>query len=201
MYRLLRAGTARAIVRPVLVFAVLALLLSSGLRGSAGSTTLAVAQQVTPSDRAAVLTSLHAALNNGDVDGAAALFASNAVFVGAARSNGTCTQTNPCSDVAGIRQQLQNNVVGPHSCFTLLSLTVSGAVVTGQRRVQNDSTRKNGVEAGDVEDFIALVPGSQITFFAALKNIGDAQTARDLAISAGTAQPTNPPILDSGACG
>jgi hypothetical protein len=70
---------------------------------------------------------------------------------------------------------------------------VSGAVVTGQRQDQNDLSRLNGIDAGDLEDFIALVPGSQITFFAALKNVGDPETARDLAISAGT-QPAGTPI-------
>ena len=152
-----------------------------------------------PSDRAAVLANLHAALNNWDLGGASALFAPSAVFVGAARANGTCTQASPCGDIAGIRQQLQDHVVGSHSCFALRSLTVSGAIVTGQREDRNDAVRQNGVDR-DIEDFIALVPGNQITFFAALKNVGDAETARDLAISAGT-QPAGTPIPTPASCG
>jgi hypothetical protein len=180
------------VTRPLTISLVLGAILVLGLFGPSRNTKPALAQQVAPSDRAAVLISSFTALNNGDGDGAVAFFASNAVFVGAARSSGTCTQAALCTDLAGIRQQLQNNVVAAHACFTLRSLTVSGAVVTGQRQVQNDATRKNGID-GDVEDFIALIPGSQITFFANLKNIGDPQPARDLAISAGT-QPAGTPI-------
>jgi hypothetical protein len=149
-------------------------------------------QQASPSDRAAAIACYDTAVNNGDLDGAVACFASNAVFVGAGRGTQGCTQTAPCTDIAGIRQQIQDKNIGLHECFTLRSVTVSGAVVTGERYAQNDVTRKNGVD-GDIEDFIALVPGSQITFFANLKNIGDPQTARDLAISAGT-QPAGTPI-------
>jgi ketosteroid isomerase-like protein len=144
-----------------------------------------VGQQVTPSDRVAIVNAWHTSLNNGDVDASVAAFADNAVFVGAARANATCTQSAPCTDVTGIRQQLQNNVIGTHSCFALRNLDVSGAVVTGQRQVVNDVTRRNGV-AGDLENFIALIPAGKITFFANLKNAGDTETARDLAISAGT---------------
>ena len=163
---------------------------AQGIRASA---LRAVAQQAAPSDRAVVITSEFTALNNGDLDGAVTLFASNAVFVGAARANGACTQAAPCTDLAGIRQQLQDHVVGDHACLTLRSLTVSGAVVTGQRQDQSDTSRKNGIANGDIEDFMALIPGSQITFFAALKNVGDPDTATDLAISAGT-QPAGTPI-------
>jgi hypothetical protein len=151
-----------------------------------------VDQQVTASDRVAIVSAWHTSLNNGDIDGSVAAFADNAVFVGAARANATCTQSTPCTDVTGIRQQLQNNVIGTHSCFALRNLDVSGAVVTGQRQVVNDVTRRNGV-AGDIENFIAVMPADKITFFANVKNIGDPETARDLAISAGT-QPAGEPI-------
>lgn len=192
----------RVLVRTLAIPLVLAVAVGSVL-SLGGHTKPARAQQVAPADRAAVLTSLHAALSNGDLDGAMALFADNTVFIGAARAgsaNAPCTQSTPCTDLAGIRRQLQNNAIGSHSCFTLPSLTVSGAIVTGQRESRNDSARKNGIER-DVEDFFAVVPGSQITFFVALKNVGDPQTALDLAISAGTAQPLAPPIPTPNSCG
>jgi ketosteroid isomerase-like protein len=187
-------------VRRVAVSLVFAILVGVGLPSWQGPTKPARAQSVEPGDRAAVLTGLLTALNNGDLDGALALFADNAVFVGAARSGGTCSQATPCTDAAGIRQQLQNAVVGSHTCFTLRSLTVSGAVVTGQRDTRNDVTRRNGIDR-DIEDFFALVPDGQITFWAAVKNVGDPETALDLAISAGTQPPGTPIPAPGTPCG
>jgi ketosteroid isomerase-like protein len=172
-------------VRRGAVALVFAILVGVGLPSWHGPAELARAQVVEPGDRAAVITGFLTALNNGDLDGAMTFFADNAVFVGAARSGGTCTQTTPCTDSAGIRQQLQNAVLNSHTCFTLRGLTVSGAVVTGQRETRNDVTRRNGIDR-DIEDFFALVPTGQITFWAGVKNVGDPETALDLAISAGT---------------
>jgi ketosteroid isomerase-like protein len=150
------------------------------------------AQQDSVPDRAAAIIAYDTAVNNGDLDAAMATFASNAVFVGAARGAAGCSQTTPCTDNAGIRQQIQDRNIAIHECFTLRSITVSGDVVSGERYAQSDVTRRNGV-AGDVENFLAVIPGSQITFFANVKNVGDPETARDLAISAGT-QPAGTPI-------
>jgi hypothetical protein len=151
-----------------------------------------LAQQANQPDRAAVIAALDSAVNDGDLEGAMAQFASNAVFVGASRGAGGCSQSAPCTDPAGIRQQIQERNIAIHECFTLRNVSVSGAVVTGERYAQSDVTRRNGVD-GDVENFLAVIPNNQITFFANVKNLGDPETARDLAISAGT-QPAGSPI-------
>src|SRR5579871_1023459 len=146
-------------------------------RAAARAGALARAQSVEPGDRAAVITGMFTALNNGDLDGAMTFFTDDAVFVGAARLNGVCTQATPCTNSTDIRTQLQNAVLNGHSCFTLRSLTVAGAVVSGERQVVNDVSRRNGVAAGDVEDFIAVIPAGQVTFFAGVKNGRPADSA------------------------
>jgi hypothetical protein len=146
-----------------------------------------VAQQMAPPDRAAVVSAYLGAINNGDVDGAAALFAGNAVFITA-----NCSQAAPCTDAASIRQQLASDVAG-HICRVLRSLTVSGAVVTGQLEIRNDVLRSRGIDY-DLSDFIALVPTSQIAFYAAVDDTADPRNALNIAIRTGAAQPANPPI-------
>jgi hypothetical protein len=141
------------------------------------------AQQSAPSDRAAVLSALFTTVNNGDIGGAAAVFANNAVFIGALRA-GNCSQSAPCTDPASIHQQL-TSVAAIHTCFVLRSLDVSGAVVTGQLETHNDNIRANGIDYV-LQDFIALVPAGQITFWANLTDIADPQTALNAAINAGT---------------
>jgi hypothetical protein len=169
---------------------ILSMLLSIGLSYAGGYTEPAGAQQVGPSDRAAVLGSLVAAVNSGDADGAAALFANNAVFIGALRG-GNCSQSTPCADAAAVHQQLQS-VVAAHTCFRLRSLTVTGAIVTGQLETHSDNVRSNGVDH-ILQDFIALVPAGQLTFWANLSDVGDPQTALNSAVNAGT-QPAGTPI-------
>ena len=58
----------------------------------------------------------------------------------------------------------------------LRSISVSGAVVTGQFELRNNASRSRGIDHVLV-DFIALVPASQITLYAALSDVADPQTA------------------------
>ena len=175
----------RRLASALLAAGVLSLVLS--IQWSARS---AKAQQVAPSDRVAVLSALFSAVNTGDVDGAAALFASNAFFIGALQ-NGNCSRATPCTDSAGIHQQIAS-VVALHSCYVLRSVNVSGAVVTGQLETQNDTIRANGIDRV-LQDFIALVPAGQITFWANLTDVADPRSALNIAITAGT-QPAGTPI-------
>lgn len=180
----------RATVRTLAISLALALVVGLAL-ALHGRTVPANAQQVAPSDPAAVITAFFSARNNGDVDGAAALFASNAVYIGTLPT-GNCSQAAPCTDSVGIHQQLTSNVAN-HTCWVLRSVTVSGAVVTGQLEIHNDTARADGIDHL-MSDFIALVPAGQITFYANLLDVADPQTALFGAIGAGTAQQTNPPI-------
>jgi hypothetical protein len=177
----------RATVRTLAISLVLALVVGSAL-ALHGRAAPARAQQVAPSDRAAVVSAFFSAINNGDADGAAALFAGNAVFIGASPP---CLAAAPCTDSAGIHQQLTGLVSG-HECYVLRSISVSGAVVTGQREVRDDGRRSHGIDH-TLTDFIALVPAGQITFWANLSDVADPQTALNAAITAGT-QPAGTPI-------
>jgi hypothetical protein len=180
----------RATVRTLAVALALALVAGSALALHRGTEAVR-AQRVGLPDRAAVLSAAFSALNNGDVDGAAGFFASNAVAINPALT-GNCSQTTPCTDAAGIRQQLSKQVTN-HQCRVLRSISVSGAVVTGQLEDRADPIRSNGIDYV-LRDFIALVPTTEITFIATLDDAASPQTALNTAIAAGSAQPTNPPI-------
>jgi len=126
----------------------------------------------------------------GDVDGALAQFADNAVFIGS-RATGNCSTHAPCTDLTGIRQQIEGNIA-QHNCYAFRSLQVSGGVVTGIREIPSDASRANGIDRV-VQSFIAVVSDGKITFFAGALDTSDPQTARNAAINAGT-QPAGTPL-------
>ncbi len=179
----------QVLVRP-LVIAVLV----------AGSLNLAVSLPTTPHpaqaqdvDRAAVVLRWLDAVNHGDLDTAVAQFAGDAFYVGT-RSQGNCSLQTPCTDGAGIRQQLQGNIA-IHSCSTVLNLQVSGAIVTGERELRTDTTRAEGIDR-ELQFFMVQVPQDKITWFAGVFDVADPQTAMGIA-NAGNTQPAgaapNPP--------
>jgi ketosteroid isomerase-like protein len=169
---------------------VLALVAGSAL-SLHGRTAPAMAQQIAPSDRSAVISEYFSAVNSGDVDRAAALFADDAIFIGSSL-RGNCSQSVPCTDPAAIHEQITRYVTS-HDCRVLRSVTVNGAVVTGQSELRSDNIRQNGVDHLR-EDFIALVPAGHIEFWANLIDLADPDTALNHAINLGIAQPVNPPI-------
>src|SRR3954447_24222376 len=116
-------------------------------------------------DRAAMAVGFFDAQGAGDLDGAMAAFAPNAVFIGA-RVTGTCSAATPCTDLAGIRNQIQGNL-DIHNCQTVRAVQVAGSVVTGQLEARNDVARANGI-ARVLHTFIMQIPSDQITFFANL---------------------------------
>lgn len=176
-----------SIRRSVLTLVAAAAILSLGLVGMQHRTLPVGAQQAA---RAAVLQQYFDAVNRGDASGATAVFADNAIFVAA---GGTlCTPQAPCTDAAGVLQRLQSNVAG-HACQTLDEVQVAGAIVSGRFESRNDAGRARGV-GRVLESFIAQVSQDKITFLAVLFDTEDPQTALNLAIGAGTAQPTSPPI-------
>jgi len=180
----------RLAARSLAISVALASILSLSLLGVHGSMPAAVGQQA---DRISIVKAQFDAINAGDVDGAAAQFASNAVWV-AGRGQEACSLPTPCTDIAGIRRQIQGNV-DVHSCYKLLWLQVSGAVVTGERQVSQDTNRANGVDHILV-DFIAVVPQDKITYIAHVQNVADPATALNQAITAGT-RPAGTPISSS----
>jgi len=117
------------------------------------------------------------AWSRGDVDEALSYFAENAVFI-AARPTGPCGAQTPCSDLAGIRQQIEFGV-GIHICQTLRDVGVSGAVVHGQYETRTDVDRAKGVERL-LRAFMAQIPNDKITFFAVVNDLSDPQTAGTL---------------------
>ncbi len=131
----------------------------------------AAAQQ---SERVAVVSRFLDAWSRGDVDEALSAFADNAIFI-AARPTGPCGGQTPCTDLAGIRAQIEF-AVGIHICQTLRNVQVSGSVVTGQFETRTDVDRANGVERV-VRVFMAQIRDDKITFFAVLNDLTDPQTA------------------------
>ena len=146
----------------------------------------AAAQQ---SERLTVVSSFLDAWSRGDVDEALSAFADNAVFI-AARPTGPCGAQTPCSDPAGIRQQLEF-AVGLHVCQTLRSVQVSGSVVHGQFETRIDLDRRNGVERV-LRSFMAQIPNDKITFFAVVNDLSDPQTAGTHALRAPLPNPETP---------
>ena len=177
----------RLVTRRLALYLTLASILGLSLFGIYGNTPPAIGQQA---DRISVVKAQFDAINAGDVEGATSQFASNAVWV-AGRGQEACSLPTPCTDVAGIRKQIQGNV-DVHSCYKLLWLQVSGAVVTGERQVTQDTNLANGVDHILV-DFIAVVPQDKITYIAHVQNVADPATALNQAITAGT-QPAGTPI-------
>lgn len=129
------------------------------------------------------------AWSRGDVDAALSAFADNAVFIGA-RATGPCSQQSPCTGLAGVRQQIEFGV-GIHVCQTIRNVEVSGAVVLGQFETRTDIDRANGVERV-LRSFIAQIPDDKITFFAAVNDLSDPQTAGTQAPRAPLPNPETP---------
>jgi hypothetical protein len=176
-----------AMVRPLVIGAVLGTVLGSGMVAFP-SPEPARAQQ---DPRAAVVSEYYAASARGDVDAALAVFTDNAVFIGV-RATGNCSTRAPCTDLAGIRQQLEGNIAG-HVCQVIRNIEVSGAVVHGQLEVRADPNRANGVER-TLQAFMAVVPQDKITFLAMVFDVADPQTATQVAVTAGTQPPPGPPL-------
>jgi hypothetical protein len=141
-------------------------------------------------DKASVLLRWWDAEDRGDVDGSVAQFASNAVYIGTTVV-GICTMQTPCTDLDGIRRQIERNV-GLNFCTTIRSLQVSGSVLTGEREISSDFDYSIGIERV-VQSFIAVVQDGQITFTAGVLNAGDPDTAYAIRQGNGT-EPSRPPL-------
>src|SRR5438309_2191982 len=86
----------------LVALSALAVLLAQNLLTPSQAAAQADQTQAAPSDKAAAIVGYDTAVNNGDLEGAMAMFATNAVFVGAGRGAGGCSQIAPCTDPTGI---------------------------------------------------------------------------------------------------
>ena len=163
-----------------------AALIGVTLLSMVGTARPAAAQQA---ERVAVVSRFLDAWSRGDVDEALSAFADNAIFI-AARPTGPCGGQTPCTDLAGIRAQIEF-AVGIHICQTLRNVQVSGSVVTGQFETRTDLDRANGVERLK-RSFIAQVRNDKITFFSVLNDFTDPQTAGTQTTGAPLPNPETP---------
>ena len=98
--------------------------------------TLAVSTGVlAQTDPAALLKKYAEAINRGDVAGALALYADDAVIDG----GGLCTVA-PCVGKAAIQKELERQVADKQH-ITILKQYVSGNVLTGRVEVRNDTVK------------------------------------------------------------
>jgi limonene-1,2-epoxide hydrolase len=126
------------------------------------------------SDPEALLKKYVEALNRGDVAGAVALLADDAIYD---VPLGLCAAA-PCVGKATIQKELESRVVADKFHYTILKQYVSGNVVTNRFELRSDTVKKAGVERiigwGIVE-----VKGEKIAYLrGAIPDRSDAETAR-----------------------
>jgi hypothetical protein len=112
------------------------------------------------------------AIARGDVAGALALYADDAVIDG----GGLCTVA-PCIGKAAIQKELERRVANKQQA-TILKTYVSGNVVTGRFEVRNDRVKQAGVER-IIAWTITEVKGDKIAYTrGGILDRSDPQTAR-----------------------
>lgn len=192
-------ATARRLrIRLSLIVLILAAMLILGLAGLSAHPKPVHAQAADPS-KAAIVLALVDTRNRGDYDAAAALFADNASYIGAA-AEGTCTLKAPCYDQASILGQLQTTGAFGSNCQTVTTIQVTGDIVTARVEVRNDLNRAIGVERV-VNWFMVEVRDGKIYSMYQRRDLGDPLTALAAAITAGTAQAETPIPTPNPPCG
>jgi limonene-1,2-epoxide hydrolase len=125
------------------------------------------------SDPEALVKKYVEALHRGDVAGALALLADDAVYD---VPGGLCAAA-PCVGKATIQQELESRVADKFH-FTMLKTYVSGNVVTGRFELRSDTVKKAGVER-IIGWGIFEVKGEKIAYLrGAIPDRSDAETAR-----------------------
>jgi hypothetical protein len=114
------------------------------------------------------------AITRGDVAGALALYADDAVIDGAS----LCAET-PCVGKAAIQKVLERRVAGKNVA-TGLSYYVSGPVVTTRFELRSDATQKAGVERIIGWDIVEIKGDKIVSARGPLWERTDPQTARFL---------------------
>jgi ketosteroid isomerase-like protein len=141
----------------------------------ASTLTLAAAPvALAQSDPAALVKQFVEAINRGDVTGALALYAEDAVFDG----GGLCAAA-PCVGRAAIQKELERRVADKQH-LTILKTYVSGDVVTGRAEVRDGTIKKAGVERV-IAWFIDEMKGDKIAYVhLVIPDRRDPETARFL---------------------
>lgn len=180
----------RGTVRMTTTIVALVGTLTLGLQPVSSAPTTGTTQ---PTDlrRAAVVLAFFDAINRGEAAGAAATFADNGVFIGAALQ-GLCSLQVPCFGQAAIRDDMNVLFKAGHLCETVTSIQVNGSIVTGRVEGRNDTLRANGIER-NVLSFMAQVLNDKIVVDIHRMDLADPETGRNAAIVAGT-QPKGTPI-------
>ena len=139
----------------------------------ASTLTLAAAPvALAQSDPAALVKQFVEAINRGDVTGALALYAEDAVFDG-----GLCAAA-PCAGKAAIQKALERLVTDKTHVHTTLKNYVSGNVVTSRFEFRSDTVKKAGVER-IIGWAIAELKGAKIASMrGGILDRSDPQTAR-----------------------
>jgi ketosteroid isomerase-like protein len=140
----------------------------------ASTLTLAVSTgALAQTDPAALLEKLLEAIARGDVAGALALYADDAVWDG-----GTVCAAAPCVGKAAIQKALERLAANKTHVHTTLKNYVSGNVVTSRFEVRDDTIKKAGVEQ-IIGWWIVETKGEKIAYLrAGIPDRSDAQTAR-----------------------
>ena len=139
----------------------------------ASTLTLAISTgALAQTDPAALLEKLLEAIARGDVAGALALYADDAVWDG-----GAVCAAAPCVGKAAIQKELERRVADKQHA-TILKQYVSGNILTQRSEVQNDTVKKAGVER-TIGWTIIEVKGDKIAYTrTAIPDRSDPQTAR-----------------------
>jgi hypothetical protein len=145
-----------------------------------------------------VVTTYVRALDSGDADAAAAVFADNAIHIHPI-AVGACSRQSPCIGRRAILDDLRNRTAD-HQCITLLDGAVDGTIVRGTAELRNDTLRAMGIERMLVAS-TWLIVGSQAAALYVLPDLSDPETAASAAISAGMQEPAAPIQTPSSACG
>ncbi len=192
--------TTRRFVRLAAVFLVLAILFGTGLVAQLRQHTNSAQAQVADLSRAQVILDWAALRNSGDNAALASLFAENTFYITAASVG--CTPQTPCYDRASVLQSLPSLAIAlaGHACLKITTIQVRGSIVTGTFEGRNDGLRAHGIER-TMNAFMAEVQDGQIIFFVHHNDSADPQTALNIAITAGTAQPGTPIPTPDSLCG
>jgi len=179
----------RANFRVTALIVISVVLLGFGLKSVVSASAPAAAPQ-TDLKRAAVVLGLFDALNRGDAAAAASAFAEKGFLIGAALQ-GLCSLMAPCYDQEKIRANMEVLVKLLHLCDTVTSLQVTGSFVIGCLEARGDGLRANGIER-ILQSFMAQVLQDKIAAYFGRNDLADPETARNVAIAAGSSQRARP---------
>lgn len=121
-------------------------------------------------DLAAIFGQYAAAVNEGDVGGALALFTEDAAWV----RGGRCPP-GACVGQAAVRVELEQEIANQHR-IDIIDTQVTGSTLTARAEFQTDMTRAAGVER-IILAYTVEFQGDKISLLRAMPDLSDPQTA------------------------